>query len=582
MEVSALGADLESLRQYRGRLHTGASVLLACLDLEEKLQERLDRVYSYANLNLATDGANPSHQAAAGRVQPLMVQAAGHWAAIQSELLLLPDGYLEQCLASLPGLEGHRGLIMDVLSDKPYALSPEAEKAVAALGDGLALPYRIFQRGTTADMTFDAVQSGSGETESVTIGGFLMHTELSPDTALRRRSWESLGKGLSGYQNIMAESLGTFIRNNVALSRLRKYDNVFHMLLNARPSGPRMFTGSDSVPVSIFEQVLDTILTELAPVMRRYARLRKQVLGLDKLLLCDLQAALPAGVEPRLSYEQGADWIRASTAVLGAEYQELINQAFDDRWIDRADNAGRIGGAFCNPVSGTHPFVFSTWTGGFRALFILAHELGHAGHTALSQRYQRLNDNRHATFFIETPSTLNELLLARYIRNQSEDLNIHRRVIMSLLATYHHNFVTHLLEAELLRRLYRKAEAGEPLTAKVFGDETVAMLGSFWGDEVELDEIARLNWMRQPHYYSGLYPYTYSVGLAGATVIAGAIEREGEAVVERYLEVLKAGSTRKPLDLFRMMGIDMTSPEPLRLAVSYVGSLVADLEATYR
>lgn len=581
-ELAALPEAFAALRQYRGRLAEGAGMLLACLELEEGLQERLDRVVNFAHLNLATDGANPDNQAAMGRVQPVATLAEEHWAAIRSEILALPDGTVAHFLAADSRLEPFRGLLEDLLAEKPYALAPEAEAALAALGESLETPYRIFQRGTTADMKFEAAVNRAGEKEPVTIGGFLMHTELSPDTVLRRNAWASLTSTLGAYQNIMAESLGTYVRTNVTKARLRGYKSVFEMLLNASSPGPRIFSGTDSVPEAVFHQVLDTVLTELAPVMRGYARLRKQVLGLDKLYLCDIQAALPAGDVDTVSYEQGTRWITESVALLGPEYQSLIQRSFDERWIDRADNTGRVGGAFCAAPWNVHPYVFSTWTGGMRALFILAHELGHAGHIALSMANQRLNNNRFATFFIETPSTLNELLLAKHIRSQTEDLNIHRRVIMTVLATYHHNFVTHLLEAELLRRFYRLAEAGQPLTAKVMGDETVAMLKSFWGDEVEIDEKARVNWMRQPHYYSGLYPYTYSVGLTGSTVIAESFAQKGEAAVQQYLELLKAGSTRKPLELYKMVGIDMASPEPFRQAVAYVGRLVKDLETTYR
>lgn len=528
-----------------------------------------------------TDGTSQSNQLNLGRVQPLKAKVAATWAKLRSELLALPDGLIERYLAEEPALAPHRLFLQDVLSDKAHALSPEAEAALASFHHALELPTRIFGRGTVADMRFAPVQDSQGETHSVSLFGYMMDTELSPDTALRRRAWASLGTGLAGFQNLMAENLGTKIRADVVNARLRGYDSVFEMLLSGGDSPLRIYSGKDVISPAIFHNVLDVIQAELAPHMQRLARLRKQLLGLDQLYLCDVQAALPAGPAPQISYEQAARWIQGATAILGPEYQEIMNQALHDRWIDRADNQGRHGGAFCAPLPGTHPYIFSAWTNSFRSLFILTHELGHAGHVTLSMRNQRLNNVRIGQFFLEAPSTMNELLLARHLRKETSDPNIHKRVILSLLATYHHNFITHLLEAELLRRLYRIAEADQPITAKVLGDETADLLARFWGDAVTLDEHARVNWMRQPHYYMGLYPYSYSVGLAGATVVAQSIDQEGEVAAQRWVEILKSGSTMRGVDQFRAVGVDMTSPEPLRQAVAYVGSLVDELERLY-
>lgn len=580
-ELTAISDGLEGLNQYLGRLHEGPTLLLACLEEEERLQERLTRAYLYASNAASTDGTSPALQQQIGLAGMQMAKAMATWARLRSELLALPDGLLERYYAEEGALAPHRAFLTDLMAEKAHSLTPEAEAALAAFQNLFDLPDRIFQRGTSADMRFAPAADSDGVQHPVTLFGHLMDTELSPDTTLRRNSWASLGAGMAGYQNLMAENLAARIRSNVVNARLRGYNSVFEMLLVGGDSGIRMMAGRDAIPPAVFENVLDVIQTELAPHMQRLARLRRRLLELDELYLCDVQAALPAGPAPTISFEQGARWIEGATNILGAEYQEIMHQALHDRWIDRADNHGRAGVAFCAPVPGGHPYIFSTWSSSLRSLFVLAHELGHAGHGALSLRHQRLNNARMGSFFSEAPSTLNELLLARHLRQESTDPNLHRRVILSLLATYHHNFITHLLEAELLRRLYRKAEADQPITAKLIGDETLDLLGRFWGDTVTLDEHARLNWMRQPHYYSGLYPYTYAVGLAGATVVAQSIDQEGESAAARWVEVLKSGSTLGSIEQFRTAGVDMTSPEPLRQAVAYVGSLVDELERLY-
>ncbi len=223
-----------------------------------------------------------------------------------------------------------------------------------------------------------------------------------------------------------------------------------------------------------------------------------------------------------------------------------------------------------------------------RDALVLAHELGHAGHGVMSQRYQPLANSLDASkpldpvvAFVEAPSTINELLVGQHILDRSTDKRMRRWVIMQLLATYHHNFVRHLIEGELQRRTYALAEQGRPLTEAVLSKVQGDILEEFWGGVVEIDDGARLTWMRQPHYYMGLYPYTYSAGLTVGTALAQAIREQGPPVVHRWLSVLKAGVSKKPLELALMAGVDMTRPEPIRRAVEFVGRLVDEVVESF-
>jgi oligoendopeptidase F len=308
--------------------------------------------------------------------------------------------------------------------------------------------------------------------------------------------------------------------------------------------------------------------------MRRYAQLRKRILGLDKLLYCDIEAPLDPDFSPETTYQAASEIILNGLSVLGPEYRAIIAQGLGNRWIDRADNVGKSTGAFCNSVYGVHPYVLITWTGNMRNALTLSHELGHGGHGVLAQRNQRLSNTRTSMFFVEAPSTINEILVGQDILARSTDARMRRWVMMQFLMTYYHNFVRHLIEGELQRRIYIMAEKGRPVTETVLSKAQGEILEEFWGGVVEIDDGARLTWMRQPHYYRGLYPYTYSAGLTIGTSVAQAIQEEGQPAVERWLGVLKAGGTKKPIELAAMAGVDMAGPEPIRKAVAYVGSLV--------
>ncbi|HOB43896.1 MAG TPA: M3 family metallopeptidase, partial [Bacillota bacterium] len=224
----------------------------------------------------------------------------------------------------------------------------------------------------------------------------------------------------------------------------------------------------------------------------------------------------------------------------------------------------------------------TTWTDNMRDALTLAHELGHAGQGELSFRYQRLVNANAPMFFVEAPSTINELLVADYMLSKTTDTRMRRWIIMQLLTTYHHNFVRHLIEGELQRRIYSIAEQGQPITASVLSKVQADILTEFWGDELVIDEGARLTWMRQPHYYMGLYPYTYSAGLTIGTAVAKAIKEEGQSAVNRWLETLKTGGLKEPIDLAKMAGVDMTTPDPIRTAVNYVGSLIDEVVESFK
>ena len=229
-----------------------------------------------------------------------------------------------------------------------------------------------------------------------------------------------------------------------------------------------------------------------------------------------------------------------------------------------------------------HPYILITWAGTTRSVFTLAHELGHAAHFGLAMKHQRYVNTRPAMPFIEAPSIMHEMLLARHILAGSDDPRTRRSVIMQLLGTYHHNFVTHLLEAELQHRVYAAAEAGQAVTATLLNRTKGEVLQEFWGDALEIDDGARMTWMRQPHYYMGLYPYTYSVGLVAATAMGQAWPRKARRPCSAGCRCCAAGGTLKPLELMQLAGIDMRRREPIHDAVAYVGSLVDELERVVR
>lgn len=569
-ELEIIEKDIAAFDRFKGSLHNGPKALLDCLVAQELLSMKVIKAWTYASLKQSADGTDPINQANSVKFSALRTNMIAALSFIHSEILAFEEGTLEKYIQEEPELKAFEKDLIQLLQSKNHKLLPETEEALAALGEVHGAPYTIYNMAKLADMEFSPIYDDEETELPVSFALFESRYEFSPDTEIRRKAYDSFVSTLKRYKNTIAATYATEVKKQLALSRLRKYDSIEHMLLEPQ-----------QVTLEMYNNQIDIIFKELAPHMRRFAKLKKKVLGLDQMRFCDLKAPLDPDFNPKTSYEEASQLILESLKVMGSEYSAIIERGFKERWVDLADNVGKSTGAFCSSPYGAHPYILITWQDNMRGCFTLAHEFGHAGHFYLANKNQRIMNVRPSMYFVEAPSTMNELLLGQFMLANNEDRLMRRWVILQLLGTYYHNFVTHLLEAEYQRRVYALAETGKALTAKTFTEVTGSVLSEFWGNTVEIDEGASLTWMRQPHYYMGLYPYTYSAGLTASTAIAQLIQEEGQPAVDRWLEVLRAGGTMKPLELLKHAGVNMSKPDPIRKACAYVGSLIDELVKSY-
>jgi oligoendopeptidase F len=569
-ELKQINKAASGIETYRGKLHTSSKVLLDCLLDQEQVSMRLVKATTYAYLRKAADGTDPINQTNSSKVSALKSKVDAALSFIESEILSLPNGYLERYIQEEAELKPFQKNLQELLETKKHRLIPETEEVLAALGEVLNSPYQIFGMSKLTDMQFTPIEDEKGHELPVSFALFETRYEFSPDTDLRRKAYTSFIHTLKQYKNTFASTYATEVKKQVTLSSLRKYNSVTEMLLKPQ-----------QVTEGMYNNQLDIIINELAPHMQRFANLKKNVLGIDEMLFCDLKAPLDSSFSPTVTYVEASKMILESLQVMGPEYIEIMEKGLNNRWVDLSDNIGKSTGAFCSSPYGSHPFILITWQNTMRNVFTLAHELGHAGHFYLANKNQRIFNTRPSTYFVEAPSTMNELLLAQHLLRSTDDVKMRRWIITQLLSTYYHNFVTHVLEGEYQRQVYRSAEDGNAITATSLSEIKGNVLSQFWGDTVTIDEGATLTWMRQPHYYMGLYPYTYSAGLTASTAVAQMIQEDGQPVVERWLDVLRAGGTRTPLELMKHAGVDMSKPNSIRIAVEYVGSLITELEQSY-
>ncbi|AQQ53401.1 oligoendopeptidase F [Planococcus lenghuensis] len=569
-ELTAIQGDTSTVTKFKGKLDENAKTLLDCLEAKEQLLQRLNLVTMYANLRQAMDNTDATRQKDSQRASQTDASVKASLAFVEAETISLPEETLDRFMEEEKELQSFRKYLRDLQARKPYTLTEETEETLAALGSLFNAPYTIYNRGKLSDMEFEPFADEEGNEVPLSFGAYASNFSTSPSKTVRRNAYKAFNKGLERYKHTFAATYATQVNHEVTTARLRGYDSATDMLLQGQ-----------RVTDEMYHNQLDVIQQELAPHMRKYAELKRRVLGLETMTFADLKAPLDPDFEIEMDFEEAADTVEKALDIMGADYSDMIKTAIAEGWVDYADNVGKSTGASCSSPYGAHPYVMMTWPGTMRGAFTLAHELGHGGHFYFAEKNQRMTNARPSRYFIEAPSTMNEMLLGNYLLSNTDDKRKRRWLILQLLGTYYHNFVTHLLEGEYQRRIYATAEKGEPLTASVFSEVTQQVLKDFWGDAVEIDEGAGLVWMHQPHYYMGLYPYTYSAGLTVSTIASKAIFDEGQPAVERWLDVLKTGGTLDPLELIKKAGIDMSEPKPIRRAVAHVGSLIDELAESY-
>lgn len=559
-----------SVTKFAGRLTESASTLYEAIVAYESLYEQLVQVRTYAFLRSSVDGTNELYQADLAKTANTLAQIQAEIAFFEPELLTISEATLQQFLSENDLLQPYEKMLKNLLEKKQHTLTTEIEQVLAQLSEVFNAPQTIYERSKQTDMQFESFFDDDHNELPLSEALYEDRYEISSQATIRRRAYDHYVATLKQYEQTTAAVYATEITKQVQLAKIRHYDSVTEMLLHPH-----------DVTVEMYENLLNIIQEELAPHMRRLVTLKQEKLQLDYMTYADLKAPIDPDFEPETSFTEAKDMILQALQVLGPDYYKIMEAAFDQRWIDYANNAGKQSGAFCASPYGANSFILMTWTNMMRGTFTLAHELGHAGHFQLANQDQSILNTQVSTYFVEAPSTLNELLLADYLLDKSEDERMKAFVINNLLDTYYHNFVTHMLEAEFQRRIYSLAESGVPLTADLLTKQKYEAIKHFWGDDIHIPKSAGLIWMRQPHYYMGLYPYTYSAGLTIATAVAQKIKNERNSAVERWIEVLKAGSTLKPIDLTKKIGVDMSKKQPIQEAVAYVGTLVDQLEKIY-
>jgi oligoendopeptidase F len=550
-------------RNYKDTI-TDTTSAIKSLDAFQDLQEKLETLSNYAELAASVDLLNDKAQLRESKFASTAAKIASQTSFLTSELTALSEETLQQARGES---QQYAKVFDKILREKPHQLHPEVEKTLAAFSSTFQAPHSLYNTTKMADINFPDF-TADGKTYPLSYVSFEGNWQAEPQTSVRRAAFKTFSDTLRKYQHTTAKTYDMHVQIDKTTSNLRGYDSVIDYLLM-----------DQDVDRAMYNRQIDVIMEELAPHMRKYAKLLQNIYDLDEMTFADLKIPIDPSYEPSVTVEESKKYMNDALSVMGEDYLDMVNRAYSERWIDFAQNEGKSTGAFCASPYDNGSFILISWTGRMEDVFVLAHELGHAGHFHNVNKAQNLFNARPSLYFIEAPSTMNEMLMANHLSKNSDDPKFKRWVLSSIVArTYYHNFVTHLLEAAFQRKVYERVDAGGNVNATILNDLMRGVQEEFWGDGVKINDGAELTWMRQPHYYVGLYPYTYSAGLTISTEMAARVLNEGAPAVEDWLNVLRAGGSQKPAELAMMARIDITTDKPLRNTISYIGGLIDEIE----
>ncbi|MCY6990420.1 oligoendopeptidase F [Staphylococcus argensis] len=549
-------------QQYKGSLQHVQDVKHILTPFTELLID-IDSMVNYSELRLSVDATDDAAQTLNAKLNTTLGQITSQLSFVESEMTSLTDEELDQLIAETNVPHYFKQL----KKKKASQLSPEVEETLASLSPTFDSAFDLYGTTKMLDITFEPFNH-QDKSVPMDYATFENEYEDNPDPVFRRKAFKHFSEGLRKYQHTTAATYNMHVQQQKIEATMRGYDSVIDFLLS-----------DQEVTREMYDRQIDVIMEDLAPIMQKYARLIKRIHQLDDMRFEDLKVSVDPSYEPEISIEESKDYIYGALGVMGDDYVDMLQTAYRNRWIDSAQNKGKETGAYCASPYASHSYIFISWTGKMTETFVLAHELGHAGHFKLAQSTQPYLDSEPSLYFVEAPSTMNEMLMANYLFKQDDDPKFQRWVIGSIIArTYYHNMVTHLLEAAYQREVYNRVDQGESLTAQTLNRIMYNVYQQFYGDSVELTEGTELTWMRQPHYYMGLYSYTYSAGLTIGTVMSQRIKNEGEPAVQDWLKTLRAGGSLSPIELAQTAGIDITTDQPLKETIAYIGELVDELE----
>lgn len=559
------GSAWEQLSALKGTLNKGQEQVKSALDLLLSIDRNLSKLYTYAHLKHDEDIADNHCKKCFERILNACHRFMQESAWFQPELISLPDGLLKDYLES-PLLADLRFHIEKLIRLKEHTLSPENETLMAIMAQAMQAPHKTFSALNDADFKFGIVKDSEGKEKPITHALYSLYIR-DQDRELRENAFKQYHSKYSDYENTLSELLNGQIQVHHANAKARGYASCLESALFPK-----------NIDTSVYHALISAVSDELS-VLHRYTALRKKILGLDLLHLYDLYVPLTSDVDILMDYKEAEDIVIESVAPLGSEYQNILRKGFkQQRWVDRYENSNKRSGAYSSGCYDSYPYILMNYKKVLRDVFTLAHEAGHSMHSYLSHKHQPYQYGDYPIFLAEVASTFNEDLLTRLLlkncKNKAEKIFLINQKIEDIRSTLFRQ--TMFAEFELF--VHEKVEQGIPLTPLQLKEAYRELNAKYYGSELVIDDEADIEWARIPHFYYNFYVFQYATGISAALALAERVVCGGKKEQEDYLSFLKAGSSRYPIDILQMAGIDMRTPLPVKSAIAKFSDLVDLLE----
>ena len=552
------------LASYAGKLNN-AEDLFDFLYADEMADVRVGRLANYCMRKGDEDTRNATYQAMGGKFRSVMVRIGAECSFAVPEIMAISDEDMDRFYAEKPELERYRRYLTNMRRRKAHTLSAAEEKILAAAGEMSGAPTNIYSMFANADIKFrDAVDS-QGNAHAVRQGTFVS-LEESPDRELRKSAYEALYGSFSDYKNTAAGLLNAQNKQLKFFAETKKYNTAFEAALDRT-----------NVPTDVYLNLIEAVHQNIDK-MHRYVRLRKKMLGLDELHFYDIYTPLLEGVDQYIPIEEAKQTVYDSLAPLGEDYRAVLKHAFENRWLDVYTNEGKRSGAY-SAGADIHPFVLLNYSGTLDSQFTLAHEMGHAMHSYLSNKHQNPVDSQYVIFVAEVASTCNEALLMEYLLGKTTDKKERAFLINHYLDQFKGTIYRQTMFAEFELNIGRMVAEGKSLTADVLCAEYKRLNELYYGPDMVVDDNIAVEWARIPHFYMNYYVFQYATGYSAAIALAQKILSEGESAVKDYLGFLSGGCSKSPIDLLKGAGVDMSTPAPVNQALELFGKLLDEMEA---
>ncbi|MGF2615364.1 oligoendopeptidase F [Rossellomorea vietnamensis] len=551
---------------YKGTLSESAGHLYKALKFQDEISERMGRLYAYSHMRYDQDTTNSYYQGLDDRAKSLYTQLSSSFAFLVPEILAIDEDRLNSFLEENKELHLYRHALEEINLQRPHILSAEQEALLAQASEVLGASANTFGMLNNADMEFPTITDENGEEVEITHGRYIRFLE-SDDRRVREEAFKAVYKTYGKFQNTFSSTLSGTVKKDNFSAEVRNYDSARHAALSA-----------NNIPETVYENLVKTVNDNLH-LLHSYIKLRKKVLGLEKLHMYDLYTPLVKEVKMDIPYEEAKDMILNGLTPLGEEYMNVLKEGFENRWVDVVENKGKRSGAYSSGTYGTNPYILMNWQDNVNNLFTLAHEFGHSVHSYYTRKAQPYPYGNYSIFVAEVASTCNEALLNNYLVNNIDDEKKRLYLLNHYLEGFRGTVFRQTMFAEFEHIIHKKAQEGEALTAEMLSKEYYELNKKYFGEEdIEIDEEIGLEWARIPHFYYNYYVYQYATGFSAATALSKQILEEGQPAVERYIEFLKSGSSDYPIEVLKKAGVDMTVSQPIEEAMKVFEENLNEME----